>query len=94
MGQNEFASLLGFSDSKLSKIFAGKQKLHIEDFSKIAIKLKMREIDIITYPKIFRENENVNSEVKAQLTVELSENLKEDVLKLVFGNSNLELFYK
>ena len=84
----------GFSESKLSKIFKGTQKLRIDELSKIAKSLNMREIDIITYPKVFREIENHNSDVKAQLTVELNDDLKDDVLKLVFGNSNLKLIKK
>jgi len=92
--QNTFASIVGFPESKMSKILAGTQKMSVDDLSKIAISLNMREIDIITYPKIFRETEKTNNDVKAQLTIELKDHLKEDVLKLVFGNSNVELINK
>jgi predicted transcriptional regulator len=94
LGQNNFASLIDFPSSKLSKIFKGDQNMNSNDFSKIAISLNMREIDIITYPQKFREVEFINSEVKAQLTVELKDSLKADVLQLVFGNNNLELINK
>ena len=84
----------GFSEAKVSKILNGHQNLRIDELSKIARSINMREIDIITYPKVFREIENYNTEVKAQLTVELNDELKDDVLKLVFGNSNLKLIKK
>ena len=94
IGQNELGALVGFDSSTMSKIFKGTRKLSLEDVSKIAAALNMRDIDLYTYPKIFRECENINNDIKAQLTVELREDLKEDVLKLIFGNSNLKVINK
>jgi len=94
LGQKKIASMVGFPESKLSKIFSGMQNLTVNDLSKIASSLNMREIDIITYPKVYRETNNVNNDVKAQLTIELKDYLKENVLKLIFGNDNLELINK
>ena len=94
LGQNELADVVGFDSSTMSKIFSGARKLSLDDVSKIAAALGMRDIDLFTYPKIYRECANVNNEVKAQLTVELRDDLKEDVLNLIFGNSNLKLINK
>ena len=46
------------------------------------------------YPDIYekrRNGENFSDEVRATLTIELSQSKKEQVLKLVFGENNLEI---
>ena len=89
--QNSFAAIDGFTPSKMTKILNGTQNLNFFEFSKIANFLNLREIDIITYPKIFTEKDISNNDVKVQLTVELKEHLRDNVLKMIFGNSNLEI---
>jgi transcriptional regulator with XRE-family HTH domain len=89
-----FAELVGFPEAKWNKISNGKQSLSVEDLSNIAEKLRIREIDIFTYPKVCIEADRVDSDVKAQLTVELKKELKSKVLELIFGNSNLEILNK
>ncbi|MDR0828804.1 MAG: helix-turn-helix transcriptional regulator [Prevotellaceae bacterium] len=86
-----FSELVGMPEPKWNKIANGKQNLSVNELSEIAEKLRMKEIDILTYPKKFAEVGTVNSDVKAQITVELKEDLKGKVLELVFGNKNLEL---
>jgi len=93
-GRKSLFDIDGFTESKVCKILNGSQKLKVDELSKIATALNMREIDIYTYPKVFREVKDYNRGVKAQLTVELNNDLKDDVLRLVFGNSNLELINK
>jgi hypothetical protein len=51
----------------------------------------MREIDIYTYPRIFVEANRADNDVKTQITVELKEEMRQRVLELIFGNSNLEI---
>jgi DNA-binding Xre family transcriptional regulator len=86
-----FAELIGFDEPKWNKISNGIQSLRVGELSKIAEKLQMRDVDIITYPKVYSEIGNVHEGVKAQVTVELKEELKTKVLNLVFGNKNLEI---
>jgi DNA-binding Xre family transcriptional regulator len=85
-----FAELVGFRESKWNKITNGVQRLDVTELSEIAEKLQMREIDIYTYPDIYTAN-NLDSDVKAQLTIELKEGMKEKVLSLVFGVKRLEM---
>ncbi|MCL1868323.1 MAG: helix-turn-helix transcriptional regulator [Paludibacter sp.] len=89
----EFADLIEFPEAKWNKISNGWQALKVDEISKIAEKLQMREIDIYTFPKIFREKEGElkNTEIKAQLTIELQEDLKQKVLEMIFGKENIEI---
>jgi DNA-binding Xre family transcriptional regulator len=89
-----FADIIGFPEAKWNKISNGKQDLSIDELSKIAENLGLREIDILTYPKIFVETGKIESDIKAQITVELKEELKMKVLSLIFGNKNLEILNK
>jgi DNA-binding Xre family transcriptional regulator len=86
-----FANLIGFPEPKWNKISNGVQSLSVEDLSKIAENLQMRDIDILTYPKTYAEVGHINDGVKAQITVELKEELKSRVLNLIFGNKSLEI---
>lgn len=92
--KSAFADLVGFPEAKWNKISNGNQSLDIVELSKIAEKLRMREIDIYTYPKIFGESDNVQNDIRAQLTIELKEELKQRVLKLIFGNENIQVLNK
>ncbi|MCL2434960.1 MAG: helix-turn-helix transcriptional regulator [Lentimicrobiaceae bacterium] len=94
LNKTKFAELIDFKEPKWNKISNGNQSLSVDEISKIAEKLDMREIDLFTYPDKFYEPKNTNNDVKAQITVELKEELKHRVLELVFGNSNLELLTK
>ncbi|MDD3479876.1 MAG: helix-turn-helix transcriptional regulator [Paludibacteraceae bacterium] len=87
----DFSDLIGFTEPKWNKISNGIQKLSINELSIIAEKLQMREIDIITYPNTFVEKDKNDNDVKAQLTVELKEELRDKVLAMIFGNNNIEL---
>lgn len=89
--KTSFSEIIEFPESKWNKISNGLQKLSVDELSNIAEKLQMREIDIITYPRVFSEVGKSESDVKTQLTIELKEDIKDKVLMLVFGTKNLEL---
>ena len=94
LNQAEFSELVGIDYTIYNKIESGQLKISLEKLSKIAINLHIREIDIFTYPRKLYELDSSNSEMKAQITIELKENLKEDILNMVFQNKNLELIKK
>jgi len=89
--KSAFAELVGFPEAKWNKISNGRQSMSIDELSNIAEKLQMREIDILTWPKVFVEFNSGNDQLKAQLTIELKEELKQKVLELIFGNKNIQL---
>ncbi|MDR2004273.1 MAG: helix-turn-helix domain-containing protein [Prevotella sp.] len=89
--KTQFAEKIGLSESKWNKISNGNQRLSIGELSEIAEKLGMREIDIYTYPKEYVEQERDESDIKAQITIELKDSLKKHMLKLIFGKEDLEI---
>jgi len=60
LNKSTFASIVGFPEPKWNKISNGEQGLNINDFSIIAERLNMREIDIITYPEIYVNRNTVS----------------------------------
>lgn len=78
--------------SQMSKILRGDVYLSIDQMSKIASGLSMREIDLITYPEVYVPRQSVESEpLEATLQIKLKKDKKDQVLKLVFGENNLEI---
>lgn len=77
----EFANLLGIAEAKWNKISNGKQELLIVELSDFARKLEMKEIDIYTYPNVYRlEN---NQAERISVTFEVSPDKRDMLLKLV-----------
>ncbi|MDO9152366.1 MAG: helix-turn-helix transcriptional regulator [Paludibacter sp.] len=79
------------SPSQLSKIFKGEVQLSLWQLSNIATKLNMSIVDIITYPDKYYKMGKGSEDLKATLTVELKKDVKEQVLKLIFGNENIKI---
>jgi len=83
--------------SQMSKIFKGEVQLSLKHLSNIATSLNLRMIDIITYPDVYVKRvsgENGNTPLEAILQIKLQADKKEQVLKLVFGENNLEILNK
>jgi len=87
-----FADLVGFPDSKWSKISNGRQELSLHEFSKIANNLQMREIDILTWPQKFVDSESFAKDVseRVSVTFEVSPEKRDELLKLVMGEKKFE----
>lgn len=79
------------SPSQFSKILNGTVQLSLVQLSKIASRLSLREIDIYTYPDIYVKREKTDEPVEAILQIKLSKDKKDQVLKLVFGDNNIEI---
>ena len=55
----------------------------------------MSEIDLITYPdKYVKKSEQGGEPVEAVLQIKLQKEKKEQVLKMIFGENNLEILNK
>ena len=83
------------SNKALSKIMTGTQNLTMDYLSKIAKALSLREIDIITYPdryELLSSGDEGPAEVLLQMR--LTKEKKDQVLKLVFGENNIEILNK
>lgn len=84
-----------YSEGQVSKILNGDQKMSIEDLSLFAKVLSLREIDLLTYPDIYNKKEDAEPEpVEAILQIKLKKDKKDQVLKLVFGDNNIEILNK
>ena len=93
--QIELAEKADISEKALSKILAGQQRLSIYYLSKIAKAFSIREIDMFTYPDIFVKADGTdNSPTEVLLQLRLTKEKKEQVLKLVFGENNIEILNK
>lgn len=94
LSQKDFAELIGFANSKWNKISTGCQQLNMPDFSIIAKRLNMQEIDILTYHENHEKLNKSNichEDIKTQIVIELSADLKDLVLQKVFQNQNLKI---
>lgn len=93
--QSTMADYAGISRSQFSKVLNRNVQLSMEQFSKIAHGLSMREIDIITYPQKYVEVSDSEKEpLEALLQIKLTKDKKEQVLKLVLGDKMVEILSK
>lgn len=91
--QEAMAEIIKTTASQFSKILSGKSRLSLAHMSNIATALKIRIIDIFTYPEIYEPVNTTRkaSDVKAILQIELKKDKKDKMLKLVFGDGCLEI---
>jgi len=83
------------SQKALSKIMTGTQNLTMDYLSKIAKALSLREIDIITWPdRYVLANSGEEGPAEVLLQMRLTKEKKDQVLKLVFGENNIEILNK
>lgn len=93
--QVSMAGYMETSESQFSKILSGSVQLSLRQIENLASSLSMREIDIITYPQVYVEKEHAGEEpVEAILQIKLKKDKKDQVLNLIFGEHNLEIFDK
>lgn len=90
--QASLTAPLDISEGNVSKLLHNKTKLTYDMLSKIASHLSMSEIDIITWPEKYVKQASPDAEpVEATLQIKLKKDKKDQVLKLVFGENNLEI---
>lgn len=95
INQSVIADALGVDTAVVSNIENGKRELKVSELEKIAIALRVSVLDLITYPKTFVEiTSNSPEPVEAILQIRLQKDKREQVLRLVFGENNLEILNK
>lgn len=93
--QATFAEFMDISESQFSKILSGKHHLSFLYLEKLARALSMSEIDLITYPEVYVQKSKTDVEpVEAILQIKLTKDKKDQVMKLVFGENNIEILNK
>lgn len=95
INQQVIADALDVDVAVISNIENGKRDLKVKDLEKISNALGVSVIDLITYPKKFVEVvSNEDEPVEAILQIKLKKDKKDQVLKLVFGENNIEILNK
>jgi transcriptional regulator with XRE-family HTH domain len=93
--QATIAEYIGTTPSQTSKILNGSIQMSIRQLSKLAHGLSMSEIEIISYPDILiKKSDSEPEPVEAILQIRLTQDKKDQVLKLVFGENNIEILNK
>lgn len=92
--QAAMAEYAGTTPSQFSKILNGEVQISLWQLSNIATSLNLDIIDIFTYPEKYISPEKPQEEIIASLTIQLKKEKKDQVLKLVFGDNNLEILNK
>ncbi|MCF0254902.1 MAG: helix-turn-helix transcriptional regulator [Bacteroides heparinolyticus] len=88
------AEFAGISPSQFSKILSGEVQLSLWQLSNFATNLNMDIIDVFTYPQKYTLNGKDTEDIEAVLQIKLRKDRKEQILKLVFGDNDLEIFSK
>lgn len=93
--KREIAEFIGINEASYGRIENGSIALSYNRLASIASALHMSVIDVITYPKKYVEADPSEEEpVEAILQIKLKKDKKEQVLKLVFGENNIEILNK
>ena len=95
INQQEIADALGVDVAVISNIENGKRELKVRELDVISNILGISVIDLITYPKKYVEKTTSDEEpIEAILQIKLKKDKKEQVMKLVFGENNIEILNK
>ena len=83
------------SESQFSRVLNGGVQLSLNQLAKIASGLGMNVIDIITYPEVYVSKDEVEEDSsEVLLQIKLRKDKKDQVLKLVFGDNDIEILNK
>jgi transcriptional regulator with XRE-family HTH domain len=96
LSQENMANLLNMEQASYGLIENGKRKLKYETLKQIALCFKLNVIDVITFPEkwsVINENK-AHEPVEAIIQIKLQSDKKDQVLKLIFGENNLEILNK
>jgi transcriptional regulator with XRE-family HTH domain len=95
--QAQIAEYLDIDTSAYGKLERGTTDITFTKIEKLAELYNLSVVDFISYPQKFiciNSVNNVEVEEKVTLTIELKKEKKEQVLKLVFGDNNVEISNK
>jgi DNA-binding Xre family transcriptional regulator len=90
----QFADKIGIPEAKWNKIANGRQEIKVSEISKIAETLRMREIDLYTYPEKYIKTGKEESNNEVLITMKLNNILKDKVLSFISQSADLEILNK
>jgi transcriptional regulator with XRE-family HTH domain len=95
VSQEVIAEALGVDTAVISNIEKRKRELKVSELETISKVLGVDVLYLMTYPHIYeKKGEKGKDPVEAILQIKLQSDKKEQVLKLVFGENNLEILNK
>lgn len=95
LSKRRIALDLGINEASYGRIESGEIALSYDHLAKIANFYQMSVIDILTYPDVYIKKEAVEPEpVEAILQIKLQKDKKDQVLKLIFGDNDIEILNK
>lgn len=89
--QRSIGEMMGAGESSLSRIFSGEAQLTLDHLANLARCLSISVIDILTYSD---HKKTEQDPVEAVLQIKLKKDKKDQVLKLIFGENNIEILNK
>ncbi len=93
--KRSMAAALNINEASYGRIENGKIALSYSQLAQIASIFQMSVIDVIGYPDRYVKAEPTGEEpVEAVLQIKLKKDKKDQVLKLVFGENNIEILNK
>lgn len=89
--QEQMAEKMNITQSKYARFESGRTKTDLETLVSFCNAIGITLKEFFVYPETLNPKNDI---LKAQLTIELKEEKKEQVLKLIFGDNNLEILNK
>lgn len=102
--QSTLAERMNTTQSQISKKLSGELRISLNDLAEIASALSkmatqsgkpsVSVVDIITYPDKYAKVENGDAQsepIEAVLQIKLQKSKKDQVLKLIFGDNDIEI---
>ena len=90
--QAAIGDMMGTGESSASKLFSGQATITLDHLANLASGLSISVIDILTYGDNRKQADG--EPVEAILQIKLKKDRKDQVLKLIFGEHNLEILNK
>lgn len=92
INQQVIADALNLDVAVVSNIENGKRELRVKELEIISKALGIPVIDLFTYPdKYVKASQKDEEPIEAVLQIKLRKEKKEQVLKLVFGENDIEI---
>lgn len=92
VNQQVIANALNLDVAVVSNIEKGKRDLRVRELEIISSVLEMSVVDLFTYPeKYIKISQQEDEHVEAVLQIKLRKDKKDQVLKLIFGENNIEI---
>ncbi|MCL2041454.1 MAG: helix-turn-helix domain-containing protein [Bacteroidales bacterium] len=95
LSQEQLADEMKITQSKYARFECGKSKTDLEVLLSFCKTLNKSLLEVITYPEIYvnvSDVYNYKEEDRVSVAIELKKDKREEVLKLIFGDNNLEVF--